>query len=85
MSAAWFDAGDYDNIAPSQYSVIENLSLAYQEFGLKWDELSVDETGHSVEMHRPDGVPDAVQQVKHGALQILAQYKSIGHPILGMI
>ena len=81
----WFDAGDYDNIAPSQYSVIENLSLAYREFGLKWDELSVDETGRLVEMHRPDGIPDAVQQVKHGALQVLAQYKSIGHPIMGMI
>ena len=81
----WFDAGDYDNIAPSQYSVIENLSLAYKEFGLKWDELSVDETGRTVEMHRPDGVPDAVQQVKHGVLQVLAQYKSIGHPIMGMI
>ena len=81
----WFDAGDYDNIAPSQYSVIENLSLAYKEFGLKWDELSVDETSRTVEMHRPDGVPDAVEQVRHGVLQVLAQYKSIGHPIMGMI
>ena len=81
----WFDAGDYDNIAPSQYSVIQNLSLAYKEFGLTWDELSVDETSRTVEMHRPDGVPDAVQQVKHGVLQVLAQYKSIGHPIMGMI
>jgi hypothetical protein len=81
----WFDAGDYDNIAPSQYAVIENLSLAYKEFGLKWDELSVDETARTVEMHRPDGVPDAVQQVKHGVLQILAQYKAVGHPFMGMI
>jgi endoglucanase len=45
----------------------------------------VDETGRTVEMHRPDGVPDAVQQVKHGVLQVLAQYKSIGHPIMGLI
>ena len=81
----WFDAGDYDNIAPSQYSVIEDLSLAYKEFGLKWDELSVDETARTVEMHRPDGVPDAVQQVKHGVLQVLAQVHSIGHPIMGII
>jgi hypothetical protein len=36
-------------------------------------------------MHRPDGVPDAVQQVKHGVLQILAQYKAVGHPFMGMI
>lgn len=36
-------------------------------------------------MHRPDGVPDAVQQVKHGILQVLAQVHSIGHPIMGII
>jgi hypothetical protein len=34
-------------------------------------------------MHRPDGVPDTVQQVKHGALLILAQYHNIGHAIRG--
>ena len=81
----WFDAGDYDNFAPSQYAVIENLSLAYKEFGLKWDELSVDETARTVEMHRPDGIPDVVQHVKHGVLQVLAQYKAVGHPFMGMI
>jgi len=81
----WFDAGDYDNIAPSQYAVIQNLSLAYQEFNLKWDELTVDETARIVEMHRPDGIPDAVQQVKHGVIQVLAQVKAFGHPIMGII
>ncbi|HEY1808237.1 MAG TPA: glycoside hydrolase family 9 protein [Acidobacteriaceae bacterium] len=81
----WFDAGDYDNIAPSQYSVIEDLSLAYRTFNLKWDELDVDETARTVEMHRPDGVPDAVEQVKHGVLQVLAQVHAIGHPIMGII
>jgi hypothetical protein len=34
-------------------------------------------------MHRPDGVPDTVQQVKHGALLILAQFHNIGHAIRG--
>ncbi len=81
----WFDAGDYDNIAFGQYAVIQNLSLAYQEFHLNWDELTVDETARTVEMHRPDGVPDAVEQVKHGILQVLAQIHSIGHPIMGII
>ena len=33
-------------------------------------------------MHRPDGIPDAVEQVKHGVLQTLGQIKAIGHPIL---
>jgi hypothetical protein len=81
----WFDAGDYDNIAGSQYSVIQDLALAYKEFDLKWDQLAVDETAREVEMHRPDGVPDAVQQIKHGILQVLAQIKAFGHPIMGII
>ncbi len=77
----WYDAGDYDIRAESQYAVIEDLALAYREFNLQWDELTVDETARTVEMHRPDGVPDAVQQVRHGVLQVLGQIKSIGHPI----
>jgi len=77
----WYDAGDYDIRAESQYAVIQDLSLAYKEFDLKWDELTVDETARTVEMHRPDGIPDAVQQVKHGVLQVLGQIKSIGHPV----
>ena len=75
----WYDAGDFDIQTRSQYSVIQDLSLAQQEFNLKWDELSVDWDAHSVEMHRPDGTPDVVQQVKHGVLQVLAQIKAVGH------
>lgn len=81
----WFDAGDYDNRSQSQYSTIQDLALAYSEFNLKWDALTVDETARTVEMHRPDGIPDAVEQVKHGILQVLAQIKAIGHPIPGII
>ena len=69
----------------SQFAVIQDLALAYQEFGLKWDQLTVDWKARSVEMHRPDGIPDAVQQVKHGVLQVLAQIKAVGHPIPGII
>jgi hypothetical protein len=79
----WYDAGDFDLEEPAQLSVIQNLALAYREFNLKYDELTVDETAHEVEMHRPDGVPDTVQQVKHGALLILAQFHNIGHAIRG--
>lgn len=79
----WYDAGDFDLEEPAQLSVIQNLALAYREFNLKYDELTVDETTREVEMHRPDGVPDAVEQVKHGALLILAQFHNIGHAIRG--
>jgi endoglucanase len=79
----WYDAGDFDLEEPAQLSVIQNLALAYREFNLKYDELTVDEIARKVEMHRPDGVPDAVEQVKHGALLILAQFHNIGHSIRG--
>ncbi|HTM18390.1 MAG TPA: glycoside hydrolase family 9 protein [Terracidiphilus sp.] len=79
----WYDAGDFDLEEPAQLSVIQNLALAYREFNLKYDELTVDEKAREVEMHRPDGMPDTVQQVKHGALLILAQFHNIGHAIRG--
>jgi hypothetical protein len=79
----WYDAGDFDLEEPAQLSVIQSLALAYREFHLDYDELSVDEVAREVEMHRPDGVPDTVEQVKHGALLILAQYHNIGHAIRG--
>jgi endoglucanase len=79
----WYDAGDFDLEEPAQLNVIQSLALAYREFHLKYDELSVDEATREVEMHRPDNVPDAVQQVKHGALLILGQFHNIGHSIRG--
>ncbi|UWZ84603.1 glycoside hydrolase family 9 protein [Occallatibacter riparius] len=79
----WYDAGDFDLEEPAQLNVIQSLALAYREFNLKYDELTVDETTRQVEMHRPDGVPDTVEQVKHGALLILAQFHNIGHAIRG--
>ncbi|ABF41678.1 glycoside hydrolase, family 9 [Candidatus Koribacter versatilis Ellin345] len=79
----WYDAGDFDLEEPAQLSVIQSLALAYREFNLNYDELTVDEAARAVEMHRPDGVPDTVQQVKHGALLILAQFHNIGHAIRG--
>ena len=79
----WYDAGDFDLEEPAQLNVIQSLALAYREFDLKYDELKVDEPAREVEMHRPDGVPDAVEQVRHGALYILAQFHNIGHAIRG--
>ena len=41
----WYDAGDFDLEEPAQLSVIQSLALAYREFNLKYDELTVDEDG----------------------------------------
>jgi endoglucanase len=79
----WYDAGDFDLEEPAQLNVIQSLALAYRTFNLKYDELTVNEAARQVEIHRPDGVPDTVEQVKHGALYILAQYHDIGHAIRG--
>jgi len=79
----WYDAGDFDLEEPAQLNVIQSLALAYRAFDLKYDELTVNESAREVEMHRPDGVPDTVEQVKHGALYILAQFHNIGHAIRG--
>jgi hypothetical protein len=38
-----------------------------------------------VNIHAPDGKPDILQQIEHGAVQLLAQHKSIGHAIPGII
>ena len=80
----WFDAGDFDNDAFGQYGTIQNLALTYETFHPKWDELSVNEKARSVEMHRPDGIPDLVEQVEHGVLQTLAQVRAVGHPFTGI-
>ncbi len=83
-TGGWFDAGDFDNDAFSQYLTIQNLALAYETFHHKWDELTVDERARKVEMHRPDGVPDLVEQVEHGILQTLAQIHAVGHTFMGL-
>ena len=81
----WYDAGDYDIRTQTQAQVISDLVLAREGFGLDWDETSVDEAARLVQIHRPDGVPDVLQQIKHGVLQLLAQYADFGHAIPGII
>ncbi|MDR0570636.1 MAG: glycoside hydrolase family 9 protein [Clostridiales Family XIII bacterium] len=78
----WYDAGDYDQEATRIQGVIEDLAFAYKAFDPQYDTLAVnwnDQTGGSVELHRPDGTPDIVQQVKHGAMQVLARIEAIGY------
>ncbi len=81
----WFDAGDFDIQTARNIQVLEDLIQAYsafedEELG-KYDTLSVEwdaETGGIVEMHRPDGIPDLIQQINHGMKQIEAQYRILG-------
>ena len=81
----WYDAGDYDIRTESQDEVIRDLVDAREIFHADWDNDTVDETARLVQIHKPDGVPDVVEQVKHGVLQLLAQQREIGHAIPGII
>ena len=79
------DAGDYDIQTPQNAQVVRDLVWTRELFGLDWDETSVDEKAREVEIRKPDGAPDALQQVRHGVVQLLAQYKVFGHSIVGII
>src|SRR5262249_30925108 len=81
----WYDAGDYDIRTQTQTRVITELVMARETFHLDWDETSVDEDARLVQIHRPDGVPDVLQQIKHGVLQVLAQFSAFGHAVPGII
>jgi hypothetical protein len=81
----WYDAGDYDIRTQTQAHVITDLALARETFGVDWDETTVDEAARLVQIHRPDGVPDVLQQIRHGVLQLAAQYAAFDHAIPGII
>jgi hypothetical protein len=81
----WYDAGDYDIRTQTQAEVITDLAIAREVFHNDWDETTVDEDARLVQIRRPDGVPDVVQQVKHGVLALLGQYAAFGHAIPGII
>jgi hypothetical protein len=81
----WTDAGDFDIRTQSQYAVVETLAQAAEDFGVSWDETTVRESERYVAIRRPDGVPDILQQIAHGVLQLLAQFRAVGHAIPGII
>ncbi|MDE1987386.1 MAG: glycoside hydrolase family 9 protein [Alphaproteobacteria bacterium] len=81
----WADAGDFDIRTETQDRVVRDLAMAREVFHVNTDQTTVDEAARSVEIRKPDGVPDVLQQVKHGVLQLLAQYDVFGHAIPGII
>ncbi|HYJ45224.1 MAG TPA: glycoside hydrolase family 9 protein, partial [Pyrinomonadaceae bacterium] len=81
----WHDAGDFDLRVESQSETIQGLTLAYEEFHVDYDNTTIDEEGRVVEIHRPDGKPDVLQQIEHGAISIVGGYKSLGRLYRGII
>jgi endoglucanase len=72
----WHDAGDYDLAAGSQARTTHTLCLIRELFGVDTDQTTVNQAERAVWLHVPDGVPDIVEQVAHGALNLLSGYRA---------
>lgn len=81
----WFDAGDFDIQTGSHCNAVSSLVDAWENFKIDRDETMVDYPSRFVDIHRPDGKPDILQQIEHGTLNMVAQVKNIGHPVRGII
>lgn len=75
----FFDAGDFDIETGSNISVVENFVHTWESFKPMRDQTYVDQESRHVILHRPDGVPDILQFIEHGTLNLVAQAEIIGH------
>ena len=82
---AWHDAGDFDLRVESQAETVHGLTLAYEEFDIKYDNTTIDQKDHLVEIQQPDGKPDMLQQIEHGLLSITGGYQAMGRFYRGII
>jgi len=78
----WFDAGDFDIETGANIGVLNNLALIWDFYKPLRDQTFVSQKQRYVDLHRPDGIPDILQQIEHGALQLVAQAEIIGHMTL---
>jgi endoglucanase len=81
----WYDAGDFDLRTQTHYFVVSSLVDTWERFRPERDETTVDQEKRHVEIHRPDGVPDMLQQIEHGTLMLLSQHRVFGHAIPGIV
>ena len=81
----WFDAGDFDIQTGSHNSVISCFVETWENFKVDRDETYIDQKTRYVDIHRPDGKPDMLQQIEHGTLNLVAQCENIGHPVRGIV
>ncbi len=80
----WFDAGDFDFEAPAHAGTIQSLVDTWETFKPQRDQTLVDQANRFVDIHRPDGQPDLLQQIEHGTLQVAAHYRAYGRLARGM-
>lgn len=75
----FFDAGDFDIETASNISVVQNFVHTWESFKPLRDQTFVDQEQRHVVLHRPDGIPDILQFIEHGILNLVAQAEIIGH------
>lgn len=81
----WYDAGDFDIRTQTQYATVLSMVQTWEHFRPERDETTIDQKKRYVDIHRPDGKPDLLQQIEHGTLQLIAQHKAVGHAIPGIV
>ena len=74
----WYDAGDFDIQQNSVVTTTVDLASLWRMFRPERDMTYIDETTKYADIHRPDGLPDVVQQIMHGTLNINAQIEALG-------
>ncbi|MDR2910480.1 MAG: glycoside hydrolase [Bacteroidales bacterium] len=75
----FFDAGDFDIETGSNIGVVQNFVQTWEYFKPLRDQTFVDQQQRYVDLHRPDGTPDVLQFIEHGAMQLVAQAEILGH------
>ena len=81
----WHDAGDYDLRIESQAATVYGLSKIYELFQVDYDNTTVKQETKLVEIHKPDGRSDILQQIEHGVLSIVGGYSSMKRFYRGII
>ena len=81
----WFDAGDYDIQTGTHNLVAMNFINIWEHLKPMRDQTYVDRKSRYVDIHRPDGVPDVLQQIEQGTLQLVAQAENIGFMARGIV
>ncbi len=81
----WFDAGDFDIQTFRHVLVISSFVESWETFQINRDQTYIDQKTQYVDIHRPDGQPDILQQIEHGVLNLVAQVENIGHPVRGIV
>ena len=82
---AWYDAGDFDIQSGTVIGLTSQFALLWDLFGEDRDQTYIDQKTQFVDIHRPDGQPDVLQQCEHGLLNLIAQVENIGFVAQGIV